>query len=130
MANAPTSSPQARIIGTGSRILDDLAEVIGEEAAFALAWEFRGQRVYVPQDPAREPRIAAAIGEALAIKFCDVFWRTIVSFPLNVLLVRKVRLLAGQKVTKREIARQCCIREARVYAILAAHGEDRQLRLL
>lgn len=104
---------------TGSRVLDDLAEVIGTEAALALAWEFRGQRLYVPQDPDREPRIAAAIGADKARKLCDSFWRTTVAIPMNVALERRVHLLARAGVTKREIARECCIREARVYSILA-----------
>lgn len=129
--NLPPASTEFR--STGSRVLDDLAEVIGVEAAMALAWEFRGQRLYVPQDPNREPRIAAAIGEDAARRLCDSFWRTTVSIPMNVALDRRVAQLAAQGVTKREIARQCCIREARVYAILAriaAEGESRQLPLL
>ena len=97
-----------------------------------LAWEFRGQRLYVPQDPNREPRIAAAIGEELARKLCDSFWRTTVTVPMNVVLAWKVQQLADEGITKREIARLCCIREARVYAILAAarESDDRQPRLL
>jgi len=117
--------------GTGSRILDDLAEVIGEEAAFALAWEFRGERVYVPKDPALEPRIAEAIGEDNARRFCETFWRTLMSFPTKVIIERKVMELASANppVPKREIARRLKIREARVYAILARQRDEDQLSL-
>ena len=54
--------------GTGSRILDDIAEVIGETAAYALAWEFKGERVYLPKDHTREPRLAGIVGEETAVR--------------------------------------------------------------
>lgn len=118
--------------GTGSRVLDDLAEVIGREAAMELAWEFRGQRLYVPKDPGREPRIAGAIGSEAAKHLCEAFWRTTIAIPMNAALEHRVReLAAGRILTRTEIARRCCIRVERVYAILGKHrAENRQLLLL
>ena len=114
-------------------MLDDIAEVIGVEAAFALAWEFRGQRPYVPKDPGCELRIAAAIGTDRAERFCDVFGGTILPIPFTVVIEQRVRAMADGTRTKREIARLCCIREARVYAILARQQDsqhrDRQLKM-
>ncbi|PIW54612.1 MAG: hypothetical protein COW16_10515 [Sphingomonadales bacterium CG12_big_fil_rev_8_21_14_0_65_65_10] len=117
---------------TGSHVLDELAEVIGREAALELAWEFRGERLYIPKDKTREPRIAEAIGETAATKFCDVFWRTTITLPMTVALKHKVLQLVEQgEMTKREIARFCHIREARVYDIIARDRDDkRQPRLL
>lgn len=111
--------------GTGSTVLDDLAGVIGEEAALALAAEFMGERVYIPKDPEVEPRIAGAIGAELALKMCDVFWRTYIPFPSKVVIERQVMRLCDEGVTKREIARRLKIREARVFAILARHRSAR-----
>lgn len=116
--------------GTGSQVLDDLAEVIGQDAVMALGWEFRGQRLYVPKDPAREPRIAEAIGDEATRQFCRIFGGTMVAFPMKVLIEARVRELAAAGVTKTEIARRLSIREARVYAILAAARDDRQMTLL
>lgn len=137
MTVVPASFPPA---GTGSRILDDLAEVIGEEAAFALAWEFRGQRLYVPKDPQVEPLIARAIGEALAAKFCDAFWRTTIYLPMREATRRKVHTLARSGMTRREIARVAKIAERQVYRLLDSpappsgsmrrSGDDRQLEML
>jgi hypothetical protein len=51
------------LVSTGSRVLDEIAGVIGTRAALVLGCAFRGERVYIPKDPAREPRIAEAIGQ-------------------------------------------------------------------
>lgn len=131
MTGPPSSIGTIASIGTGSRVLDDLAEVIGEVAAMELAWEFRGQRLYVPQDPDREPRLAEAIGAEAARHFCEAFWRTTIAMPMQAVLDHRVRKLAAQgDLTRSEIARRCCIRVARVYSILAKVRDDRQLSLL
>ena len=115
---------------TGSQILDDLAELVGEEAAWALAAEFMGERVYIPKDPAVEPRIAAAIGEDLARILCDALWRTILPFPTRVVVERRVQRLAEEGLPKREIARRVKISQSRVFAILARLRDSDQLQLL
>lgn len=112
---------------TGSRVLDDLGEIIGEEAAFAFAAEFRGERVYIPKDHLREPRIAQAIGEDAALRLCDALWRTWIMVPFRVVTQRLVmQLAADPAMTKREIARRLKIRESQVYAILARQQDRRQ----
>ena len=125
--------------GTGSRVLDDLAEVIGEEAAFALAWEFRGLNLYVPKDPSIEPGIAKAIGSDLAGRFCDAFWRTTIYLPMREVTRRRVWFMAMSKgMNRREIARELRIAERQVYRMLEsgepgplslAPADDRQLPL-
>lgn len=109
--------------GTGSRVLDEVAEVIGVEATFALAEEFMGERVYIPKDPGNEPRIAETIGADQARKLCDVLWRTIVPFPVKVVIERRAIELAGQGLTKQEIARRLKISQSRVFAILKRQQE-------
>lgn len=122
--NEPAASD---LQSTGSTVLDDVAEVIGRRAALDLALEFRGERLYVPKDPAREPLIAKTIGEELAAKFCAAFWRTHIAMPMGIALEHRVRELAAQgELTKREIARLLRIREARVYAILQRQRDSRQ----
>lgn len=109
--NAPAAS-------TGSRILDDLAEVIGEAAALDLVWAFRGQMLYVPKDPATEPMIADAIGEKAAAKLCNAFWRTHIYMPFTKVLESKVLAMNEAGSTRLEIARELGIAERRVYRIL------------
>lgn len=110
--------------GTGSRILDELAEVIGETAALDLAWAFRGIVLYIPKNPDTEPRIAEAIGDELAARLCEALWRVSVYMPFTEILRRKVLALDAANVSRREIALQLGIAERRVYRILERSGES------
>lgn len=125
--NAPTAFES-----TGSKVLDDLAEVIGRKAALELAWAFRGERLYIPQNHHVEPRIAVAIGEKLAGKLSEALWRTTVAIPFGVMVRHRVLALADEgSLTRQEIAREACVSEARVYAILRARKtNDSQLSFL
>ncbi len=104
--------------GTGSLVLDDIADVIGEEAAIALALRLRGLRVYIPKDPTNEPRIAEAIGEEKAAHLCDALWRTTLYIPKREAERRAVHKLCAQGLTKQEIAEQLHIGERQVYRLL------------
>lgn len=117
---------------TGSAVLDDIAEVIGFAAAIDLGVEFRGEKLYIPKDPARQPRLAEAIGEDRARVLCDALWRTHVSLPLAVVLHHKVKMMADSgEFTRNAIARCLKISEPRVYAILRRwRDEESQPRLL
>lgn len=119
-----------------SRILQDLAPVIGEGAALDLAWAFRGTILYVPKDPANRPEIAAAIGAAAAARLCEVFGGITIYMPATEATERKVRAMAAAGETRRAIALALGIAERRVYRILdrkpgdsragEAPGDDRQ----
>lgn len=111
-------SAQARPTGTGSRVLDDLAEVIGLDAACALAFRFRGLRLYVPKNPAGDPRIAEAIGDELAARLCDAFYRTTIPMPAREVERRMVHRLAGEGLTRQAIAERLHITERQVYRLL------------
>ncbi len=111
--NAPIAST-----GTGSRILDDVAQVVGGSAAFALALEFRGQGFYVPLDPANAPRIKKAIGADLTKQFCAAFWQLTLDLPFREAIRREAHRLAACGETKREIAQRLHIAERQVYRLL------------
>lgn len=104
--------------GTGSRVLDDLAEVIGEEAAVQLACRFRGLRLYVPKDPASNPQIAEAIGAALAERLCEAFYRTTITIPIREANRRMVHKLSAEGRDRQDIARTLHITERQVYRLL------------
>lgn len=111
-----------------SRILQELAPVIGEEAALELAWAFRGTILYVPKDPATRPRIAEAIGEEAAARLCDVFWETSIYMPATEATEHKVRAMAAAGHPRRAIALALGIGERRVYRILDRQAGDSHAR--
>lgn len=106
-----------------SRILQELAQVVGEGAALDLAWALKGTILYVPKDPATRPEIAEAIGADGAARLCEVFWGTAIYMPYTEALERKVRAMADAGQSRRSIALALGIAERRVYRIL-----DRQVR--
>lgn len=107
-----------------SRILQDLAQVVGEEAALDLVWAFRGVMLYVPKDPATKPEIAAAIGEEAAARLCEVFWGTPIYMPYTQALERRVHHMAAKGHTRQAIALALGIAERRVYRILDRGAGD------
>ncbi len=127
--------------GTGSLVLDDLADVIGEEAAMAFALRFRGLRLYIPKDPANEPRIAETIGDELATRLCDALWRTTLTIPRREAERRAVHGLCKEGLTKQQIAERLHITERQVYRLLesaspavrrarrATHHDPRQITM-
>lgn len=110
--------------GTRSRVLDDIAAVIGEEAALDLAWAFQGEMFYIPKDPATEPGIAEAIGELKAARLCEVFYRTTYYMPFTEVLRRKVVAMDAAGKRRQQIARELHIAERRVYRILERERES------
>lgn len=98
-------------LGTGSIVLDEIAEVIGEDAALDLAWEFYGQKFYVSKV---EPRIVKAVGEEAAARFLDVFHGLTMDLPFRLAERRQVLLLADTH-TRREIAAKLRLPERQVY---------------
>lgn len=107
-----------------SRILQELAPVIGEAAALDLAWAFRGTILYVPKDPANRPQIAEAIGAEAAARLCDVFWDTSIYMPATEATEHKVRAMAAAGHSRRAIALALGIGERRVYRILDRPERD------
>lgn len=115
----------------GSRILDDIAELIGDEAALRLSWRFRGLDLYIPQSlkTGRGPDIVATIGEdkaQLLIENFDTLTITIPKRPGERYMVAK---LAEGNRTRPEIAEELGIGERQVYRILQSLKDDRQKEL-
>lgn len=108
---------------TGSKVLDDIASVIGQEATRKLAYEFMGQRIYIPKVPDTQPRIAQAIGPELAAKLCGAFWRLAIAFPVGLARSMRVLELVEKGETANAIARQLFMNERMVYRIMREHRE-------
>ncbi len=117
-APAPAFRAAGKSAKTGSVVLDEIAEVIGEEAALKLAEEFVGERLYIPRSPETDPRIVEAIGNELAGRLCDTFFRITISIPIRLVNARRVAEMVRQGKSKREIGRALRITERQVYRIL------------
>lgn len=121
--------PQTEAVSTGSRVLDDVAEVIGLSAALKLSWRFRGQDIYIPKNLDRAPEIVEAIGREAAEQLADLYGGIRIAVPQRAGIRAMVLHLSRQGgKTNRQIANELGIGERRVYRILQ-HADDRQLPL-
>lgn len=118
--NAPFAS-------TGSRVLDDVAEVIGIDAATALARRFGGQRIYVPRDMGEHHPIAVAVGLDAARLLAEFYQTTELFIPIRARHVSLVHELArlDPPPTRAQIADRVGITERQVYRLLA-NDDQRQ----
>lgn len=129
------AAPAAEGSPTGSRVLDDLASVIGEEAALKLAFRFRGLRLYVPKDMACDPRFGMVIGHDLAEKLSSAFAGLTLPIPKGEAERLMVHKLCAQGWKKVAVAEYLHITERQVYRHLAsgaagspATGKHRKLQ--
>lgn len=122
-------SPSTESISTGSRVLDDVAEVIGLSAALKLSWRFRGQDIYVPKNLASAPQIVEAIGQEAAEQLADHYGGITLPIPRRAGERAMVLKLAAEGMPRRQIADTLGIGERQVYRIINAQ-DDRQLRLM
>lgn len=122
-------APSDDIASTGSRVLDDVAQVIGLPAALKLSWRFRGQDIYVPKDLARAPQIVEAIGQEAAEALADCYGGITLPIPRRAGERAMVLKLAADGMPRRQIADTLGIGERQVYRIINAQ-DDRQLKLM
>lgn len=124
-----SGSSSTETISTGSRVLDDVAEVIGLPAALKLSWHFRGQDIYVPKNLDRAPEIVEAIGREAAEQLADLYGGIRIAVPQRAGTRAMVLHLAADGTrTRRQIAAELGIGERLVYRILQ-QADDRQLPL-
>jgi len=109
---------------TGSSVLDEIAEVIGEEAAWRLARHFGGRRLFVPAELRPNHPIAVAIGAAAAARLVEHFREETLSVPKRVERQRRVHELARRGLTRQRIAEETDYSERQVYRLLAQRAEE------
>ncbi|VWX62546.1 helix-turn-helix domain-containing protein [Sphingorhabdus sp. 109] len=114
---------------TGSALLDDIAVVIGVDAALQLSWRFRGQDLYIPKDIERAWAIVDLIGEALAQQLSDNYHGTTIPVPKGPGEKFMVLALAEEGLTRQKIADRLGIGERQVYRILSRQEDPRQHKL-
>lgn len=119
MPNLPAS--------TGSRTLDDIAEVIGMESALRLSARWRGLRIFIRKSYDDQDEMTAVIGRAAAAELATYFGGTAIIIPGDAGIEFQVRALDNLgTLTRFEIADTLRIPERRVYRILGRARDDRQ----
>lgn len=125
----PTRAPQSRA-STGSRTLDDIAEVIGLEPALRLSARWRSVRIFIRKAYDEQDEMVAVIGQELANRLAEIYGGDSVVVPGEAGIKYQVQALAALgTLTRFEIADTLRIPERRVYRILAAVPDDRQANL-
>lgn len=110
-------------------VLADLAEDVGRTGALALAREFGGTRVYVPESMTEDHRLAALLGVGPASRLSWRFGGETIEIPLGPysrqgMTTRAIeRYLADGKLTHAEIAREVGCTERWVRAVKAGLSE-------
>ena len=101
--------------------LQEIADVIGAEAAVRLAQVYGGQeRVYVPRTPRRDHPMVNVVGWEAFVKLCERYARERIVIPRNAVadsLKQRILELDGQ-ANRMEIARQLGCTERYVRMVL------------
>lgn len=104
-------------------LAEDLAPVIGAEAARALMAGLAGRMIYVPRAVGPNHPIAVAIGPDKAAIFCDYYFGQRIDFPVAPARRRRILDLAAGGMSIPQIATQLLVSERFVYKVLAEARE-------
>jgi hypothetical protein len=99
-----------------------IAEIIGEDAAFAMIAKLGGRDVYVPKTPiVVDHPLAKAVGITDARRICDAMAGQTLQIPTSTPMIRRRAIVAALKAgeTRLEIARRLCISPRTVERIAA-----------
>ncbi len=112
-------------------LAEDLAPVIGAEAARKLLTALAGRTMYVPRSVGPHHPIAVAIGPEKAAIFCDYYFGQRIDFPVAPARRRRILDLAAGGMSIPQIATQLLVSERFVYKVLAQarEADTRQHRL-
>lgn len=102
--------------------LAEVAAVIGDDAAAALAAAFCGVPLYVPKAPGPDHPVTRAIGPEKAALLGSFFHTTKIEFGVGVAKRRAIRDMKAAGVSNRDIARRLLVTDRFVRMVLA---EDR-----
>lgn len=114
----------APAISTGSKVLDDIAEVIGLAAALKLSWAFRGIDLYIPQAAASDTQLVKAIGQQAADLLCEYYFRQTIPIPKGPGERAMVCHLKKMGYGQQSIAQQMGIGVKQVKRLLAKQRAD------
>lgn len=112
---------------TGSRQLDELAGIIGVEAALKVSAKFRGLRIFILKHYNDHHPMVASIGRAAADALSEHLAGTTIVVPKTAGLKSEVYRLADRgELTRHEIAAHLHIDERQVYRWLDERRRTQQ----
>jgi hypothetical protein len=103
----------------GVQLAEELAAVVGAEAAHRLFDAFGGRSIYVPARPGPNHPITVAIGAERAALLAEYYHQVRLDFPLSASKRRRAIELSRTGVPVGEIARQLWLTDRHVRRILA-----------
>lgn len=108
--------------------LEDVAGVVGEEAALRLADLFGGIRLYIPAKIGPYHPLMSAVDAELAAKIVEHYHGMELALPrIDPRRARVISLAKSGRLTKQAIARETGYTERHVYHLIAnARDEDDQ----
>ena len=112
--------------------IDQIAEVIGQEAAVTLCRAVGGVSWYIPHKPGPDHQIARIIGQRAWIGLCAAFGGTRLALPRGDRAWRRqraVELLKTGEHSVREIALKCRTTERNVSRLRVSLNNERQEEL-
>jgi DNA-binding NarL/FixJ family response regulator len=112
-------------------LAEDLAPVIGAEAARKLMTALAGREIYVPRHASGHHPIAVAIGDEKAAAFCEYWHGTRLEFPVTPAKRRRILDLSAAGRSNGMIATELMVSERFVRKVLAESRQQdtRQHRL-
>jgi hypothetical protein len=102
-----------------SPIEAEVAAVIGDDAAAALAAAFCGRPLYVPRQPDADHAVSLAIGHEKALLLGSYFYRTKLEFPVGAAKRAAIRAMKVQGLGNREIAARLLVTDRFVRMVIA-----------
>lgn len=119
---APARSPRHKVLA-GAELAEDLAVVIGADAARAMMARLAGGSLYVPRTAGAAHPLTALLGEDRAQRLCDYYHGVRLDFPISASKRRRALDLKAGGASNRDIARELWITERYVRMILADAAE-------
>ena len=112
--------------------IDQIAEVIGRDAAVTLCKAVGGVSWYIPHKPGPDHQIAKIVGQRAWEGLCAAFGGTRLSLPRGDRAWRRqraIRLLVAGERSVRQIALECGTTERNVSRLRAIFNNERQREL-
>lgn len=111
----------------GDEALATIASAVGQDAAFKLAANFGGTRLYVPRQIGEHHPICVALGREDADRLAAYCGGSPLAIPKQAARRERVRqLLTGRSLTIAQIAVETAYSERHVYRMQREAEDDRQ----
>jgi len=103
--------------------MEELMQLLGQEAAFAVMTRFGGVKLYIPQKPEDAHPLADLLGREVLCRLCQALGGTYLEVPRNQARLRqlqrqRIHQLRAERLTQAQIARKMGCTERWVRQVL------------